>query len=100
MAESEGFEPSKGLSALYSLSRRAPSTDSANSPCSCSALHAGRQYTEERRRVEVASDASALPRVQREGHEEADDRAAGHSVAREHLAAVVLDDATGHGKPD
>lgn len=32
MAESEGFEPSKALLALYTLSRRAPSTDSASSP--------------------------------------------------------------------
>jgi hypothetical protein len=54
MAESEGFEPSKGLQALYSLSRRAPSTDSANSPCPCQAQHAGRQYTEERRLAVVA----------------------------------------------
>ena len=33
MAESEGFEPSKGALPPYSLSRRAPSTDSASSPC-------------------------------------------------------------------
>ena len=32
MAESEGFEPSKGALPPYSLSRRAPSTDSASSP--------------------------------------------------------------------
>ena len=32
MAESEGFEPSKAVLPLYTLSRRAPSTDSASSP--------------------------------------------------------------------
>ena len=35
MAESEGFEPSKGALPPYSLSRRAPSTDSASSPYTC-----------------------------------------------------------------
>ncbi len=32
MAEKEGFEPSKEALPPYSLSRRAPSTDSATSP--------------------------------------------------------------------
>ena len=34
MAEREGFEPSVHLYSVHSLSRRAPSADSAISPCS------------------------------------------------------------------
>ena len=47
MAESEGFEPSKERLAPYSLSRRAPSTDSANSPRSSAPVLArrGDHYT-------------------------------------------------------